>query len=258
MRFAIAAGANRSSPALRQRLSHEQTGRLQECEVSAGSGLASGWKSSTTYDSVSMSRPEPAPSPDPRRGAASGSAIRARVARAIVDAAAEVFARDGLGASMAAVAAAAGVARATVYRYFPTRQALLEGLTTVALDDAAARLAATEFERVHGDEAVTRVVRALMEVGDYLTVLGRERIGPGSREYERRIAIPLRRLFERGQAAGAFRDDVPTEWLASALVTLVITVLRSVPTMGRDDAVAAISSLFMDGVRARSEEAAAT
>ena len=54
--------------------------------------------------------------------------LQQRVTAAILDGAARLFAAQGEQASMTDVAAAAGVARATVYRYFPNRQALLETL----------------------------------------------------------------------------------------------------------------------------------
>ena len=68
--------------------------------------------------------------PAPRPG------LRERVAAAIVEAAATVLAEHGDSASMSDVAGAAGVARATLYRYFPNREALLEALGSVAVDEA--------------------------------------------------------------------------------------------------------------------------
>lgn len=197
-----------------------------------------------------VSAPEPASVPAARHTVARGQALRDRVAAAIVAAAAEVFAREGAAASMADVAAAAGVARATVYRYFPARQALLERLAAVAVDDAGARLAEAHLENVGPEEGVTRAVRALLEVGDYFTVVARERVRPDPFEYQRRVVAPLRRVFERGQAAGAFRDDLPIEWLTNALVDVVASVVASRPVLGRDDTVAAVAGLFLDGARA--------
>jgi len=199
-------------------------------------------------------------SPTPQREASNAQAsrsvrqgLRDRVAGTIVAAAAEVFARQGASANMADVAAAAGVARATVYRYFPRREELVKRLAEKAMVDAGTRLQEAGLSSVEPEEGVTRAVRALLEVGDYFTVLARERVRPAEDEYERRLLAPLRRLFAKGQAAGSFRDDIPSEWLTNALVDLVVSVIAASPVLGRDDTVARISALFMDGAKARFE-----
>lgn len=191
-------------------------------------------------------------------GPTRAQALRDRVSSGIVAAAAEVFARHGAATNMAEVAAAAGVARATVYRYFPTRQALLERLAEIAVSDAGRRLEETRLEQVDADEGVTRAARALLEVGDYLTVIAREGVRPRSDEYERRVLAPLRRLFERGQRTGAFRSDIPAGWLTNVFVELVVGVAASSPAIGRDDTVAAVSGLFLDGARAARKRGSAS
>jgi AcrR family transcriptional regulator len=183
--------------------------------------------------------------------APAGKALRERVADTIVAAAAEVFARDGASAHMADVAAAAGVARATVYRYFPRRDALMKRLAEKAIVDAGSRLEEAGLRSVGAEEGVARAVRALLEVGDYFTVLARARVRPEADEYERRLLVPIRRLFAEGQAAGSFREDIPSEWLTNALVDLVVSVAAATPPLGREDTVARVSALFLDGARAR-------
>ena len=195
-----------------------------------------------------MYRPDAAPTPFPP--AAPKQALQQRVSAAILDAAARILAARAEQASMSDVAAAAGVARATVYRYFPNRQALLDALAELAVADAAARLASARIDEVAPEEGVRRAVRALLEVGDYFLVVARERVRPDPDEFERSIAAPVRRLFERGQATGAIRDDVPTSWLAESLVGLVVSVLAASPVLGREDTIAAITSIFLDGARA--------
>jgi AcrR family transcriptional regulator len=177
--------------------------------------------------------------------------LQQRVATAILEAAARVLATGGEQASMNDVAVAAGVARATVYRYFPNRQALLDQLGDLAVRDAGTRLASARIDEVPVDEGLARAVRALVDVGDYFIVLARERVQPEPEQFEHTITTPLRRLLERGQTTGAIRDDIPSSWLTDSLVGLVVSVLPSTPSLGKEDTIAAITGLFMEGARAR-------
>jgi TetR/AcrR family transcriptional repressor of mexCD-oprJ operon len=183
--------------------------------------------------------------------------LQQRVATAILEAAARVLAVRGSDASMTDVAAAAGVARATVYRYFPKRQVLLDELATVAVVEAGARLTAARLHEIDAREAVGRAIRALVEVGDALVVLAREGVRPDPAQFEQELAAPLRRLFERGQENGQIRGDVPAKWLVDALVGSIVGVLRSTPALGRDDTIAALAALFLDGARERPRLASA-
>lgn len=184
---------------------------------------------------------------------AAAPSLQQRVSAAILEAAARVLSQRGELASMADVASAAGVARATVYRYFPNRDALLEALARSAVADAGERLAAASLDSVPVHEAVSRSVRALLGIGEPLVVLARERVRPEPGEYDRRLTSPLRGVFDRGQAEGSIRDDVPAAWLAESLVALVVTVLLARPMLGAEDAIAAVTRLFLDGAAAGSD-----
>jgi len=178
-------------------------------------------------------------------------ALQDRVSSVILDAAARVLAAEGEQASMSDVAVAAGVARATVYRYFPTRQALLDRLLEIATADARARLSAARVDAVRPEEALRRAVGALLDVGDYFVVLARERLVADSHGFTAGIGGPLRRVVEHAQTTGGVRRDIPSSWLVEFLVRLVTTVVAASPTMGRDDMVELVVSLFFDGARYR-------
>ena len=184
-----------------------------------------------------MSPPEPA-----RR-----QALQQRIADAIVQAAARTLARGGDRASMNDVATEAGVARATLYRYFPSRQALVEEVGRLAASDAGTRLLSARLGEVSVEEGVTRAVRALVEVGDLFIVLARERVRPDPDVFESSLGATLRGLVERGQRMGSIRHDVPSSWLTESLVGLVVSVLSVSPSMGREDTIAIATSLFLEG-----------
>ena len=175
--------------------------------------------------------------------------LHARVSAAILEAAASVLAERGEQASMADVAAAAGMARATVYRYFPNREALFEALGRLAVDDAGERLEAGRLEEIPVPDAFERAVRALVAVGDYFVVVSRQSARPDPEEFERRLAAPLRGLIERAQSLGEVRDDLPASWLMESFVGIVTSGLQTRPSLGVEDTVAGITSLFLDGAR---------
>jgi TetR/AcrR family transcriptional repressor of mexCD-oprJ operon len=177
--------------------------------------------------------------------------LQQRVAAAILDGAARILAVHGEQASMNDVAAAAGVARATVYRYFPNRQALLDELARAAVSEADEGLASARIDEVSPEEGVARAVRALVDVGDTFVLLARERVRSDPERFERRVIQPLRQLFERGQATGDIRPDIPSARLTESLIGLIGGVLTSTPPLGKEDISATITGLFLDGARAR-------
>jgi AcrR family transcriptional regulator len=176
-------------------------------------------------------------------------ALPQRVAAAILDGAARTLAAHGPAASMNDVAATAGVARATVYRYFPNRQVLLDELALLALREIDERIGSARLDEVPLQEGVTRVIRALVDVGDLFIVLARERARPD--EVDRALSGPVTDLLERGRADGEIRDDLPVRWLTEALLGVTLSVLTSSPRRGREDTVAAIASLVLDGATRR-------
>jgi TetR/AcrR family transcriptional regulator, mexCD-oprJ operon repressor len=177
--------------------------------------------------------------------------LQQRVAAAILDGAARTFAAQGENANMNDVAAASGVARATVYRYFPSRQALLDELARAAVSDADALLAAARIDEVAPEEGLARAVRALVEVGDSFVLVARERTRSDSERFERSIAQPLRRLFERGQETGDIRADIASAHLTDSLIGMTVGVLTSSRALGKEDMIATITGLFLDGATAR-------
>src|SRR5690349_21544365 len=107
---------------------------------------------------------------------------------------------------MTDVAAAAGVAGATVHRYFPSRTALVEELSRVAVADASARLGSARVSEVGLEEGIARAVRALVETGDAFVVLARDR--PDGGEFERGVLGPVRQLLDAAVARGEVRTDI--------------------------------------------------
>src|SRR5262245_57258562 len=176
-----------------------------------------------------------------------------RTAAAIIDAAAHVFAERGSATSMGEVAVAAGVSRATLYRYYPSREALLESLAVHALTDAGARLADAGLDRAPVVEAIERIARALIAVGDRYAILVREQVKTDEEETERLLGAPIRAVFARGVETGELRDDLTVEVLLELFGGLLTAAVKLVGDgrLGFEEAAAATATLFLDGANRR-------
>jgi TetR/AcrR family transcriptional regulator, mexCD-oprJ operon repressor len=183
-----------------------------------------------------------------------GPATRLRTPAAILETAAHLLA-DRPEASMGELAAAAGVGRATLYRHFPTREALLAALASEAHQELVARITDAGLDRAPVPEALQRLLRVFLTVGDRYVVLFRERVkphGPTEREeFERLILAPIQALFQRGVDDGTFRDDLGADALAHLFGGLVLAAKQAAlpRTLGVEQTAASLASLFLDGAR---------
>jgi TetR/AcrR family transcriptional repressor of mexCD-oprJ operon len=166
-------------------------------------------------------------------------------AAAITQSAAQLLAHHQ-DPTVGAIAQATGVARGTIYRYFPTRQALLTAVLDTALLEADHHLTQANLAAVPVMDGLGRAVRALVALGDDFLVLVDQRLLTGG-DIPAFSAVVA--LLDRGRQAGDLRSDLPLECQVQALYALVHACLRaSDPTaMGPEDISATVLRLFLEG-----------
>ena len=142
----------------------------------------------------------------------------------ILDAAQAVFCDKGYeGAAVAEIAARLGVVEGTIFKYFPTKRALLlrvlERWYVDMADDYAQDLAGVEGARARLRLLVWRHLRSLRENPQLCRLMfqevraGRDYRGSRLHALNRRYAGLLTAVIEDGVAAGEFRGDVPAALL---------------------------------------------
>ena len=170
----------------------------------------------------------------------------------IVAAARELFARDGVEASVEEITREAGVGMGTLYRHFPTKDELIDAVLEEALGEmvAQAESAAGEDDAWAGltaflERALQRQAenRGLREV--FAT---RSANAPRVAAKRERILPALRSLIERAQAQGALRADYAAEDLP-LLFWAVDCVIEATADVS-PDYWRRYAALLLDGLRA--------
>ncbi len=179
--------------------------------------------------------------------------VRITSAEAIRQAALEVFAANP-GASLAEVAARAGVGRATLHRHFPSRQDLIRELAIAALDATDGACAGLEHEP-DAMVALGRMFEALVPLADRFHFLSRCPVDDP--EVARRYAGQLDgldRLIAALRTQGHLDPAVPDAWAVALADSLIWTAWSaaaegSIPVR---DAAALATRSFLRGVGAPS------
>ena len=170
----------------------------------------------------------------------------------LLKAAARVFSAGGPDASLEAVARRAGVGIGTLYRHFPTREALFEAVYRREVDDLGdlAERLARDLPPV---EALRRWLRANVQLvatkKGMLAALALAAYGPAELyAYSfKRLTNAVGLLLKRAVAAGEIRADITPEDLLRALVGLSYSYDRP----DWQATVARLVDVFVDGLIAK-------
>jgi TetR/AcrR family transcriptional regulator, mexCD-oprJ operon repressor len=173
---------------------------------------------------------------------------RERVLRAAAD-----FLGRRPNATQDEIAAAVGVSRATLHRYFAGRAALLEALDQLAVAQMREALKIARWQDGSATEALQRLVTACEPVSGYLNFLctqSQNFDADQAQEGWEEIDAEIRELFERGQREGEFRLDLSAVWLTEAFYNLVTGAawIIQVGRAARHDFTAMVTDLLLHGV----------
>lgn len=167
----------------------------------------------------------------------------------VVIAARRVFAVHGPDAPVSAVAAEAGTGIGSLYRRFPSKQALLQYLCTESMRQIEA-LAATALEEDDAWVAFTGFVHECVaqRAGAFgATLAGTVEITDDMRRLAKHGHQLLERLLARAQADGAVRPDV------TAIDVRLLIELFSRRPLGEHDIHDRLLGLALDGLSASGE-----
>ena len=142
------------------------------------------------------------------------------------------------------------MSRATLYRHFPTREYLLQALTSSARDATAARLAEADLDAVPVPEGIARLARVIASGGSkYAALIRRFGVSDYAGDAERQIDTMLQALLQRGIDDGTFRSDLTAGELQFLLGSLLEAAARMTAEhqAGVEKAAALVTSVFLHG-----------
>ncbi|OJZ75899.1 TetR family transcriptional regulator [Mycobacterium paraffinicum] len=146
---------------------------------------------------------------------------QARTRHAIIEATATVLAGDRT-ATLPEIARVAGVGRTTLHRYFPDRESLIFETISDSIRVVSQAMVDAAPEEGSPIDALRRVVNALIAIGDRLLFLFEDPgvlrdVPPKLRPDTSKLAT----LIERGQAEGAFDNQLSSIWIEHALYSMI-------------------------------------
>ncbi len=159
-------------------------------------------------------------------------------------------------ASMATLAQASGVSRATLYRHFPSREELVKEISLEAIrltDNATAPV----FEHYQdAEQALREMIEALIPFGDRYHFLANENqagADPKVADESRRQLSELAEFVDQAKQEGFFAEDLPTRWIVVTIDSAIWTAWHSIHRgiLAPSDAAQLVYRTLVDGLRRR-------
>lgn len=166
-------------------------------------------------------------------------------------------------ASMAQIATAAGIGRATLHRHFASREVLIHEIGRRSLDRWQESLAAVAVADVAADPDPERVRAALIDLltrfvadlEDYGVTLTDAAVNnaPLLRERVAELFAQEITLYAAAQEAGVLRADLSARWIGHAVYGLLVAVRDALlfGDIARRDAVELMRTSVLDGMAVR-------
>lgn len=193
-----------------------------------------------------------------------GAPVRAdgrRSHQELLTAARDTFAADGTDASLREVARRAGVSIATLYRHFPTREALLEALLADAFDALVARAGELSAAGRAGQAFAAwtgELTEAIARYDGLPAVVAVALQDPGSTLHAScaRLGATAARLLADAQRSGDIRPDLKADELLALVSAVAWTAGRTSQAAGQATRQAAVRAdrcldLLVQGLAAR-------
>lgn len=172
----------------------------------------------------------------------------ARNLEAVLTTGARILATDP-GASIASIAAEAGVDRRTVYRRFASREDLLAAIHESRLSAIEQAIADARLREAPVTVALHRYVEGIIEVNrkwpvDLSRMLDDETI----RERRDRSRLEVDRFIERATEEGLLRADLPEGWASALLPQLMHFASRELPDLSAAQAADLAVDTLLHGI----------
>lgn len=196
--------------------------------------------------------------PRPQQEPASRRADARRNIDRVLQAAEEVFATQGLAVPIDVVAARAGVGVGTVYRHFPTKEALFQAVVVAHLKglvERAKELAAAPDAGQALFSFVTELAELAVKKKDLTDELARAGIDTEQvhSTIKEELGAAFDLLLHRAQAAGAVREDVRS----SDVVALLMGACMAADRRGSAQSTRLLVAVICDGLRTRADNGTA-
>jgi AcrR family transcriptional regulator len=197
-----------------------------------------------------VTKPQPQKRPetlDAKETSLRSDALRNR--NRVLEVAQQLFAKEGLSVPIDEIAKRAGLGVGTLYRHFPTKEALLEAIL-VSRMERVVEDAEAQAEAPDPGEAFFQFLARLGEHGaakkDLIEALARAGFDFKRSGVRKEVGRAVGKLLHRAQAAGAVRKDVAVE----EVLSLVSGAFAAIDRHGGDArARSRLLAIVCDGLR---------